>query len=292
MNRAFSFQMENSLFKENVLYIGSLNVANAMRDENSKDRFGTRINDLLLFLKSKRDTKNFDILLLQEIRRCKHADGVTILEPIDIIRLVEESSGLTCAIAQPNNTDDVAFWKATFINLEKLYHNNTRTIWLGENPDRTSGSDFEFGKNIMISNFTILGTDIDFQVGNVHAPFNKDIRGLYFETMIKHVINQDLYTIMIGDYNTIPDMRGLEHIQLLETVFDRPSKDLGITFIGFDHDCDPLTRIPYQSQLDQVCVFNSKDVSVIPRVDVSATNVIFNGTRLSDHFLIETTVHF
>lgn len=267
--------------------IFSLNIANSSRDEATEDRLGLRLSSIIAFLKLHRS--GMQILTMQEIRRCKSIDGETFIEPWEIVNMISQELGLVCAVSQANNPTETSFWKAIFYDSNLLFHVNSHTVWTGETEDRPSGP--QSSTNLLFSTFQMKGTDNYFTVCNVHAPVAKEGRDIYFAKMISYVQTHfpNECVIMIGDHNTIPDLGGLDHIAKLESVFVRASSNLGTTFKGFSHDINPVTGLPYESQLDQVFLWNIPDIS---RVTVCAIEGMVDGHRISDHFLITSQITF
>lgn len=306
-----------SLPNENV-YLCSLNLANAVRDENTAFRFGTRIEIILQKLKQKR-SGGMIILAVQEIRVCKDVDGVTALTPLDIIlRFARELDMLPHFTG--NNGSSLSFWKATFYDPKVLFCTESRIMWAGESKVEKDGvlvpsTAADRRKNIPSGpqaccnalrttyyvipgstyrnyNFSLLKGK-RFDVVNVHAPVLFEGRMDYCREVLMEFGGEN--AIYLGDFNSIPDMGGQEQINLLETRFLNITPE-GLTFVGFPGDCDPEGNV-WKSSLDKVFLdgdftFNDAGEERTKKdfPEVTFEDAMVDGRRCSDHFLVTVNI--
>jgi endonuclease/exonuclease/phosphatase family metal-dependent hydrolase len=265
------------------------NVANAMRDDNDKDnRFGLRFDDLIEFHKN----LDADIIMLQEIRRCKNKNGDGMLEPLDIAYRFARELNMQIAGFEPVNSTEASFWRLTLYNPSKLWHVKSIPIrsYNTKNVDYKFGKDF--GSMALISEFYLLGDERmnilgtkKFYVYNIHFPMRLDDKMKYIDLLdmgIEDYCHEQI--IMVGDCNVFMDAGGVEQLEKMKSLgYSEHTGHIPATFTPFPQD--PFYGKVKDSHLDYVFTYN-KYTDGIKIIKTETIDLRDQKRMISDHFPI------
>jgi endonuclease/exonuclease/phosphatase family metal-dependent hydrolase len=268
----------------------SWNVANAMGDEQiPEDRFGVRFAKQIEFLKQLAS----DIIMIQEIRKCKSDDGTTTLTPYDIAYKYASSLNMYIAGFEPVNPSELSFWRLTLYNPKKLWVVQMRPVrtFISEDVDYIFNKDF--GRIILMNKFALLDGENkilgskSFWTCNVHFPLRMDEK-LRYADLVKHTIDEccgNQQVIIAGDCNVFMDDGGSEQLKRMsDHGFINKTEHIEHTFKSF-----PWDKVQAVSHLDYVF---TRDV--MSSVKINDVHVIdLSKDQISDHYplIIEVIIN-
>lgn len=159
----------------------------------------------------------------------------------------------------------------------------------------TIAKEFEFIFHLKPENEfnTALACVIDgLFVLNVHLPLDIKNQGsrLNMTAKLANFVSAHNSSIMMGDYNTIPDLGGKEQLRLIEDlglkvvrVSDTNGNDVDTTFYGFPHEDPQFQGHNHKVILDH-CATNCTVISATCYNDI--------GVDVSDHFPVVVRVQY
>lgn len=283
------------------IYGVSINLANSVRDESTTYRLGTRLNIIYKYLKSLKQKDQLDYIIFTEARECMNQNNTQKLTTLDIVLFFSTGLQMAYVFLGNNGANDMAFSKVILYNRAKLFLRSTKNIWCGVYHDLPCGA--QFCQSILKTKFLINMPDSyddkgqyinnlnrEFNIVAIQAPMSPEGRESYFNTLMREFAFSETPFILIGDFNLIPSEITTKQEKLLYSNFANVTEDLDITFVGFPHDIDPKTGNPYVSSLDKVLI-NKKFEELFKNDDikVSATDVIIDNQRISDHYTLHIT---
>lgn len=282
----------------------SLNIANALTDEQTEYRLGLRLQQIADLIKS----TSADVVHLQELRRCQSKDKSTILTSYDIATFFAKETSLEIAGVFVLNPSDYAFARCTLYNPNRLFPLQSFGKWCSDTPNFPSGltnpsSDLSdnvkkrigFGVGAQFTRFAevlnrnnaLIGPHTFWTV-NVHYPIPLQYKlytNKYLIELVK-ILCENKLAIITGDFNTFIDCGYDQQMNQLREHFLEASYHIPETFTSFPHDEVAKSRgAPISSKLDHIFVYNEKLINAI-ECDVIDTK----KSRESDHYVLVANV--
>lgn len=291
------------------LKISSVSLANAARDEsNSEWRLGKRLNKLIEYCVDKRARGKLDILVISEGRPCMNFEGTKRLTIHKIVSMFSDALDMQPLYLGNNGANDLCFTKIILFDTKKLFVLETKGLWpCQDSANSQYPSGYQFCQSMFVAKFIlnmkesfsgIEGSYIPdkgriFNLVSVHSPYLKKGRDLYFKSLVE-TFRDEIPTLLIGDYNLIPDMGGYEHEDYLNKNFINYTHNIGNTFLSFPNDNNPETGKPWESSLDRV--YANNNFANVFGADSVKTKVKPlndpNGNRLSDHHELMAKIQY
>ncbi len=258
----------------------SLNLANSAYDEKTPLRFGLRFEAIVNFLAE----QHADIICLQEVRKCTNAKGES-WSPLEIMIAFATRLGMEFKYTS-NNVTELSFYRCTLFKPTKLFPIAEKTVWTGSSATEPSGT--QWCQSILMTHFILIETatfeNAEYKAGtqlrvwNCHAPIG--LEGLRYGEVLTSAVGPatSVVDIIVGDFNSIPDLGGPQQMAYLEDKFVNPSKHIPQTFYSFPHDLSK-TGERFSSKLDQVFVHNEHQDKI-----AAVETIDWRNNQLSDHW--------
>ena len=269
----------------------SFNIANAMVDEKSPMRFGTRMNKIAEQIKK----INPDVVCLQEIRQCLNPEGTEIMSGDKICYELAQLTNLSIGNIFSLNPSELAFKRLTLYNSKTVFPLQNHNEWCSETPHILSGcvekERRKYGLGVQYMKFSPVidaeGAELadeikHFWIANIHYPLGfKDKMSVnkYLKNRVPTLCDNSP-VIICGDFNTFMDDGGTEQLEDLQTVFSNQSTKIEHTFTTFPHDSFVVkTGNIMSSKLDHIFTYPQTF-----NVNVSCLSTL--ESRISDHYIM------
>jgi hypothetical protein len=267
------------------------NIANASNDEKSElYRFAQRKHKVVRDINASKS----DVVCLMELR-VSDLERTRKVLPEEIAIDIAAQTGSKIAFLRPQNLDELAFWRCTLYNPNKINHKGS-FYKFAINPVMGSVEQKDRGVMLMFSWFEEKSSGKTFWVINSHMPIATDLKLKTVDwvnaSAVKFCQQYGDYNPTIfygGDQNTFFDLPGDGDAMMdkFDEMWYHLTKGLTSTFKSFPHD-----SVQTKSILDHILVNNeAKDKIALSTLKFNA--IAFEDIdRANDHDLISVEIEF